>query len=298
MRNNKQAIVGAVFIVAGILGALPLILQETTENFFTFFTKPPSYNVITKNIPITGTAAFVYEINTQKELYADNANTALPLASITKVMAAVVAAEELTPNTPITIKAEDLALPEAQGLVLNEEWQLKDLLNFGLITSSNDAFNAIGRKVFEETGVTLPALMNKKAKMLGLTNTTFYNETGLDLPNGKNGGYSTCREVSLLLSYAYTAPNNVLAITGQPNLTVRSLSGIEHKVNNTDVLASKISWLKAGKTGLTRIAGGNLAVIAEPRADKPVAVCVLGSTETARFVDVEALITTLIEETS
>lgn len=73
---------------------------------------------------------------------------------------------------------------------------------------------------------------------------------------------------------------------------------MKHTALNTDILAAKIPWLRAGKTGLTPRVGGSLVVLIEPRGGQKLVACVLGSTEKERFTDIETLITTVLSQTN
>src|SRR5574344_1136094 len=85
----------------------------------------------------------VYDILENKILFAKNEHKQLPLASITKLMSGLVVLDIMPETTIITIDKEDIREEGDSGLLLGERWQLKDLLDYTLITSSNDGMHAI-----------------------------------------------------------------------------------------------------------------------------------------------------------
>ena len=145
-------------------------------------------------VNIGAKAAYVYDIRTKTVLFAKNENTRLPLASLTKVMSALVA-QDLSPlYGTVVVSSEALTAEGDSGLIQDEKWSLKDILDFSLLTSSNDGMRAVALSLGalssakaspEEIINDFVGEMNRKASELGLKNTYFWNETGLDLPAGQ-----------------------------------------------------------------------------------------------------------------
>ena len=73
-----------------------------------------------------------------------------------------------------------------------------------------------------------------------------------------------------------------------------SLSGFVHRVPNTNILTNSFVNIIASKTGLTRLAGGNLAIVFDADLGRPVVAVVLGSTEEGRFTDMKQLISATV----
>jgi D-alanyl-D-alanine carboxypeptidase (penicillin-binding protein 5/6) len=244
-------------------------------------------------------AAFVYDVTTKKILFSKNSAEPLPLASLTKIMTAVTAAE-LTPlSTVITIDEKSLAQSGDTGLYLFERWNLKSLLQFTLVSSSNDGAAAIASALGAPSTSTLstpPNLvafvgaMNLKAQSLGLTSMQFYNPTGLDENAVQAGAYGSAQDVGYLMAYALHHDEEIIAPTRYPVFKVSSLDNLQHTVLNTDVIAKTIPSLLAGKTGYTELAGGNLAIAFDAGIQHPVIIVVLGSTYDGRFEDVKILV--------
>ncbi|MFC1775660.1 hypothetical protein ACFLY0_02315, partial [Patescibacteria group bacterium] len=96
-----------------------------------------------ENISIEAKAAYVLDLNSGEVLYTKNENQQFPLASVTKVMTALIATE-LAPNSGLKIRiAHDTLEPEGDsGFLVGELWRLKDMLDFTLVSSSNDGARA------------------------------------------------------------------------------------------------------------------------------------------------------------
>ncbi len=254
------------------------------------------------NVNVKAKAVVVYDLADNRVLYAKNAGVQLPLASITKLMTALVATELLPKDSNITIKSEFLREEGDSGLVVNESWNLKELLDFSLVTSSNDGVRSVasvigavklnskdydlGRKDFIEK-------MNKRAKELGLAQTFFVNETGLDVGN-VSGGYGSANDVTSLVKYMVRNQPEILESTKFSRISIDS-NDKKHTAKNTNDIVNEIPGLFVSKTGYTDMAGGNLVVAFDPSLGKPIVITVLGSTQEGRFEDMDLLVQTTLE---
>lgn len=280
---------GAVFYLAQPKGTPEIAQEETVEEI--------EVSSPFDGIQIEGRSAIVLDLETGEPLYQKDADRVLPLASLTKVMTAVTAVE-LIPHYTV-VKIDPLFLQEEgdSGLFSNEEWKLKDLLDFSLVTSSNDGARAIasvagavsnGSGLYDLGRDDFLEEMNKKASELGLTRTKFWNETGLDLDEVQSGGYGSARDMANLFSYALSEYPELLEATVDETNTISSLSNA-HKADNTNEFVNQIPGVMASKTGFTDLAGGNLAVAFNAGLRHPVVVVVLGSSFDGRFTDVMRL---------
>lgn len=244
---------------------------------------------------------YVYDIKAEKAIFAKDENLQLPLASITKLMSGLVIIDVLPETTIIKIDREDISQEGDTGLVVDENWKLKELLDFTLITSSNDGMHALSSAVNYHESVNnknVVKLMNDKAKGMGLENTLFLNETGLDLDENLSGAYSSAYDVSILLKNIIE--NNPILISQTKNSSEEftSENNISHFASNTNVSIDKIPNMIASKTGFTDLAGGNLAIIFDAGFSYPIAIVVLGSTTDDRFADVEKLVKLTLQKLS
>ncbi len=272
----------------------PYVLTPVKENSVVIKKVDPF-----ENISLSAKAALVWDIKNQKTLYALNADEPRALASLTKVMTALTADTLIPYYTVITINNEALKEEGDSGLFGNERWKLKDLLDFSLLVSSNDGARAIaavagsvqlgtqeqtlGREGFINT-------MNQKAKEIGLTQTHFLNENGVDVGETLGGAYGTATDMAKLFEYILMNHPNLLEATRYKSLTFTSLSNLKHTGQNTNTKTGEIPGLIASKTGFTDISGGNLVVAFNPELSQPIIVVVLGSTYDGRFEDVHSLV--------
>ncbi len=263
-------------------------------------------------ISLGARAAIVYDVRENKVLYTHNGDRVLPLASLTKLMTSLIAMETLDATSRIAVSQNSIDTEGDSGLLANEHWSLKDLVSFTMLTSSNDGADALASAVgalsvqapvvvgttssstpneYEKID-TFVKKMNTRAQELGFGNMKFSNPTGLDEPNGEQGGVGTAKEVAKLLTYAWEHTPSALAHTDELTRTYTSSDGYQHQGENTNERVRQITGLIGSKTGYTDMAGGNLAVLYDAGFDHPIVVVVLGSSKEGRFDDVDTLIDT------
>lgn len=134
---------------------------------------------------ITAVSALVVDDKTDTLLYSKNSEEVRPLASITKLMSALVLMDMPIDWASSTTICEDDCDGSSHQINVGEKYTLDDLLHVALIGSSNTAISALARM----TGVTaenFALLMNKKAQSLNLTSAKFVEPTGLDAGNIAN----------------------------------------------------------------------------------------------------------------
>lgn len=269
-------------------------IATTTTQFTQLYDTDPF-----AGIELEAQAAYVYDINADNVLFAKNATTSRPLASITKIMTAVTAAEEVPDYTVVPIKSEFLALDGNNGLYGMERWKMDALLDFSLVSSSNDGMAAVastvGSTIKGSSSSTAQVqsfvdMMNEKTKEIGLSDTRFLNPHGLDKNDTKSGSYSTARDTARLMSYALRNHYATLEPTRFSRIQLTSLSDKTHTAENTNEVITKIPGILASKTGYTDLSGGNLAVVFDAGLNRPVVAVVLGSTYEQRFDDMLQLV--------
>lgn len=321
-RNSQEApkhhgsLKDKIFAVLGTLAVTGLVivvstavsLGKTPEPEFTAVVpkiqenvpKPPEVPNPYDSISLRAKAVIVYDVNEDKVLYGLHEKKALPLASLTKLMTALLAVESLDQKNNIAIAPSALETEGDSGLLVNESWKVSDLVSFTMITSSNDGADALATAVgslWESTPQvpdeyesldTFVGKMNFRAKEIGLEDTHFMNATGLDVPGG--GGVGTAEDVSKLLTYIWKNQPAVISHTNEYQRTFISADGFLHPAENTNEIVYEIPGLMGGKTGFTDLAGGNLAVIYDAGLNHPIVVVVLGSTLEGRFSDVKTLV--------
>lgn len=282
-------IIGMVFVIYGALNK-PVQKEVITYN-------EKATTKVFGDVNLEAKSAYVFDVVKNEVIYKKNEFTQLPLASITKLMTALTATELIPKNSHITIKKEFLQEAGDTGIVAGESWRLKDLLDFSLTVSSNDGVRSVASVIgamdlktndYNLARKDFVSKMNDNAKELGLKQTYFTNESGLD--NGTiAGGYGSAIDVSKLMEYLLKNHMDILEATKYPTLNISSLSKV-HVAKNTNTDIDQIPGLLASKTGYTDMAGGNLAIAFDSSIGRPIIVVVLGSTQDGRFSDVSKLV--------
>lgn len=294
--SRIEVLLGAVIIIAllvifagGDTQNVPILTEEIISNHNYF-----------DDISIEASSVFVWDVNKQKVLFAENKDAQLPLASLTKLMTAITAVDILPESSVVTIDGASLVEDGDSGLYENEKWSFKDLIRFTLVMSSNDGASALANVagVFknsfpsrtEDNKKSFVQAMNKKASEMGLTQTYFINSTGLDTNEIVSGGYGSARDIAKLLEYAIIHTPEIMESTRHAEIDFSSLSDINHLATNTNSSISTIPGLIASKTGFTDLAGGNLVIAFDAGLNHPIIIAVLGSTQNGRFIDIEKLV--------
>lgn len=252
----------------------------------------PACASIQPSLSLVATAAYAKDLTTGKILYAKNADSQLPLASLTKLMTVATAADVIGPDDTVTISRQALAPEGDAGFVIGERWTASALIGYTLLVSANDGAHAIALAAAEKEGSTAEGFiqqMNAKAATLGMRESFFTSDTGLDISSTTAGAYGSARDIATVL--AYLVKNNPALVEGtrDGSKTFTSLSGIAHHGENTSDVIEGLPGAIASKTGYTDLAGGNLAVVFEPMPGHAVAAVVLGSTRDGRTTDMQVL---------
>ncbi len=244
--------------------------------------------------PLRANAVYVYDVVGNRALYSKNADKSLPLASITKLMTALVARELVTDDTRLRVPERATTQASASGLRAGETLIAKELRDYAMLASSNDAAytlaNGVGNILVEdEGGRAFVEAMNITAEELELESFTFYNATGLDLSPTEAGAYGSARDVTFLMSYILRNYPDILAPTTEAYDRIVATDGTYHEAENTNPDIFAIPGLLGSKTGYTDLAQGNLTIAFDAGYNRPVIITVLGSTYEDRFSDVLAL---------
>ena len=245
-----------------------------------------------QGISLEAKSVVVWDVVNDRELFSKNSDMPLPLASLTKVLTVVMANEKLNENQKIQITKEDLEPEGDSQLVVGDTWQVKDLRDFTLITSSNDGAFALAAVMEAKNGSTEVQFikeMNNTASKIGLSNSRFFNEHGLDREADRGGAYGSAKDMAILFEYTLKNYPEVLEATRYKNLEFASMEK-RYSAENTNILVDKIPNLIASKTGFTDLAGGNLVIAFDAGLNHPIIISVLGSTEQGRFSDVLQLV--------
>lgn len=267
----------------------------TTPVMETNIVPKPEINAFADTI-VTAQSAYVWDMREQQSFFNKDADRVVPLASVTKLMTALVAYEILEDETTVPITMEALMVEGDDGLIDGEVFTLKNITDLMLLASSNDGATALAIAAGKKLGLPGDPIslfieaMNTRAKELGLHDTIFYNVTGLDLDMHQAGAYGTAREMALLMEYLIQNYPEVISVSTLDASIIKNTSGAYHQVKNTNEIVGDIPGLIGSKTGFTDLAGGNLVVAFDVSFNHPIIVSVLGSTRSGRFEDVKKLV--------
>jgi len=233
---------------------------------------------------IDAKSILVYDLRSGRSLFEKNSNIRLPIASLTKIMSAVIVLESYNLKDVVTISGAAVKVDgERQELYDGEQISVESLLKMMLIESSNDAAYALAQHSISKN-LNFIDEMNKKAALLKMHNSNFNDPAGLN-----DNAYSTAEDLSKLTKFALTH-SLIWKTLSQNNLIVASMDEkIKHMTKNTNLLLGVIPNIIGGKTGYTDSALGCLILVVEiPGENDSIVSVVLGSND--RFGDTEKLV--------
>ncbi len=254
-------------------------------------------------ITLEAEGAIVVDQTTGQALYELNADTPLPLASLTKVALVLAVGGALPADAIITIPRDTSPYDTTQKLRAGERWRLQDVIDFTLAVSSNTAADILAEEAelpIQQAYLGAPVegatiwRMNQLMQHLELSHIYFLNATGLDESATQAGAYGSARDVADLFEYAAESSPTTFAATTKESFRLQSLDGVVSTAVNTDEALPDIPGIVLGKTGFTDLAGGNLAIVFEVEGRRVSAV-VLGSSQSGRFDDMKKLVATTRE---
>lgn len=280
-------LVGGLFLGASIMigYSYPAEYVYQTESV-------PYCDQYTQTLALEARSAYAYDMTSGRVLYEHNGDVQLPLASLTKIMTVLTAQDFLPRGSSVSITTDALSSEGDSGLKNGDVWDVRDLMDLTLISSSNDGARALMLASSDTARMTpddFIRAMNRKARSLDLISVFFINETGLDVSTTTAGAYGTARDVAHLIAVATTEAPDVFDHSVLPKETFLSSSGTYRTIHNTSLVAASLLSSRASKTGYTDLAGGNLALVFEPILGYPVALTVLGSTREGRHADAQKL---------
>ncbi len=200
---------------------------------------------------ITAKSALIYDLKNQKVLFSKNPERKLPMASLTKIMTAIVAVESPKKDGQYIVVQDDLVGENSMGLSIDETFSLEELLYGLILTSGNDAAETLASNFPQGRGQFIKA-MNNKAKALGLNSTHFTNPTGFE---GDGQQYTTAYDLLVITNYAMQLPLfKKVAGTFDYHILVTDNHKEFYLENETNLLTS-YPGVMGVKTGYTPEAG-------------------------------------------
>lgn len=240
----------------------------------------PNSFINTLAIEIHSPSAVVISSQTGRILYNHNAFEKRKMASLTKMMTAIILCETCNMDELIEIDSKACYIGGSEaGIMPNTKVSARDLLYGMLLPSGNDCALAIGYHIGNGNISNFATLMNKKANELNLKDTNFVNPHGLDDDNHYSSAYSMAQITREALNY----PEIRTAIGTQTKVV--NFDAFTKELNNTNRLLRTYSKTIGGKTGYTDGANRCLINVAKDNDLELISV-VLGSENTdIRFND-------------
>jgi D-alanyl-D-alanine carboxypeptidase len=286
--QRNLLIAGTIVLIGGVaLGTIALIGIDNLKP-----QKAMTTNIASSTLPIPNAYANLH-LKTGDTLYAQDADQALPLASLTKLITMYGATGVLQDSSPVTITPSALAQNgdiADLGFSEGETFAFKDISRLALVASSNTAAAAIEEAAAASKHVSDTQLLASAIANAGLAHTRATNGTGLDINTEEAGAYGSARDIAILAGKLLVKAPDIAGSTIAPSITIRSKQGTVHALPNTNQDVVRVPGILLSKTGFTDLAGGNLVVVYDAGIGHPVAVVVLGSTRDGRFSDVSQLI--------
>lgn len=242
---------------------------------------------------ISAEAYMVANLQTGEIYNSFNPNKIFPIASLSKLMTAIIASHNMASDEPIQItqKALDDGYGDAGHFTLGETLTVSEMLYPLLLESSNDAAEALAQSYGYDKFI---ASMNALASELNMKSTSFKDASGLS-----PGNISSATDLFILARYLYTKEQSILEITRLPVKTVATTT--EHGLHiwhSTNPFPFDPHFL-GGKTGRTTEAKESMVSLlryTQGQTSYPVAVIVLRSDFSLRELDSSILFTKFMQK--
>jgi len=215
----------------------------------------PSFvsNIFNRGEPqITAKSALIYDLTSDKTIYSKNPKERLPIASLTKIMTAIIALENQKQGDNYVVNKADLVGENSMGITQGEVLNLRELLYGLILLSGNDSAEVLAGNFPGERPAFIKA-MNEKTNALGLSDTNFTNPTGLE---GDGQQYSTAYDLLVITKYALSKFSIFRDVASTYDYQIYQTAN--HKAfyleNETNLLTS-YPGVKGVKTGYTPEAG-------------------------------------------
>jgi D-alanyl-D-alanine carboxypeptidase len=210
-----------------------------------------------KAISTQATSSILMDLDSGRILYSNNIHEIRSVASISKVMTAIVSIENSNIMDKVTI-GDEIKGAYGSGIYIKEgeELTIKDLLYGLMLRSGNDAALALAYHTLGSVDKFVNK-MNEKAKELEMNDSTFNNPSGLD---SEKGNYSTAYDMAILMKYAYQN-ETFKTIMGTKQYKLTTNKNV-YSWNNKNKLLKLYNYTTGGKTGFTEKARRTLITTA------------------------------------
>lgn len=257
---------------------------------------PPQKLPVAENVPLPELKikAGISAAADGRIFYQKNLDQKMPVASLTKLLTALVVLDQFRPEEIIAVSKNAVdTYGEMGNLIVGEKLTIANLLYIMLVDSSNDAAIALAEAVEENgrdpslrSGQSFVDLMNQKAKSLEMNNSQFTDPAGLNETN-----ISTAADL-LKLTNASLANELIKQIINTQEIDVFDIDNKNiHHLKSTNKLFGKINGVAGGKTGYTEEAGECMILVVDsPQNNSYFIAIVLGADIGMRFLETEKLV--------
>lgn len=217
---------------------------------------------------VSASGVMIMDLQSGQVLAERNADLSRPMASLTKLMTALIIVENHTLDEKVKVPMDIDKVPgnDTHHLYAGDTYTVGDLLSAMLIISSNDAAVTLAR-YDSGTVAAFAQKMNERARSLGLSHTSYDNPVGFDAPRQE----STPQDLAWLAMYVLKRPE-ISKRMSTPDTQIMSLNGHPMSLVHTNELLHEDSFVIAGKTGTTDDAGQCLLSIVEEKGREYVVI--------------------------
>ncbi|CAN5190622.1 hypothetical protein BH09PAT1_BH09PAT1_7540 [soil metagenome] len=224
-----------------------------------------------KAIPdFTAASILMYDLTTNKALFEHNSKAQLPMASLTKIMTAIISLESKRSDDMYNVSSSALVGEDSMGLSVGETLTQEELLYGLMLPSGNDAAEVLADNYPNGGRIAFVQAMNDKAKALGLTDTVFSNPSGLQ---GDGTQHTTAADLVVITRYALdTFPIfDQVVSTYEHDIPETSTHKAYQLFNETNLLTT-YPGVKGVKTGYTPEAGYCLVTLLDYQGHRIIGV--------------------------
>jgi len=290
---NRSVLFFCAILFLSLISFFPAIKESTSQIAIA------PQNAISQPPNIEAKSALVIDLASGKQIFKKNPSAVLPLASLTKIITALVVMDLASINEMVEISPEAIATEGQSPIAPFQKISVRDLLILTLNESSNDAAIALVEHSAQKSNVPFDSaerwiipLMYKKMFSLGLQSFVFHNTTGLDVSKTLSGAYGSAEDMLRLAQKIYR--HKIWEFGKEESITLSD--GVKYDIKATNKINGSISQLHGAKTGFTDIAGGNLLILAEAPIGRPIGIVVMSSSENGRFSDAKILLEWAMEK--
>lgn len=283
MSSVLSALLLGVFPMTAILTPAQTPLQALTE----ISIAPPAEKIAVDR-RLSASGVIVMDLASGQAIFGSQADIERPMASLTKLMTALIITENHALTEWVTVPKEIAETPGSVAyLPPGEQFTVGDLLSALLIASANDAAVTLARHHSTSREAFVQA-MNERAASLGLSGTQYANPSGMDDPRQ----WSTPRDIARLTAFILKEPvlRDRMKLKGT---VIRSRSGKEIRLTHTHaLLRARNPFIQEGKTGTTGAAGQCLVSVVGREGEEYVVV-LLHSLK--RYDDMKTILVSLFD---